>query len=189
MASARGMEAKRRALVVLGTHRSGTSAVARLLMFLGADSPKRVMPPDSRNQTGYWEPLWMTRLHDEIFRSMSSGWDDVTHPPASWFRSATAREFEERAAQLLREDYGDSRLFVVKDPRMSRTLPFWRSAFANYGTDPSYVIVVRNPIEIANSLKARDGMARDRSLLLYLQDTLAVELETRESPRVFVSYE
>jgi glycosyltransferase involved in cell wall biosynthesis len=189
MARAREDEPRRRALVVLGMHRSGTSAVARLMMLLGADAPKRLMPPDSSNVTGHWEPVWMTRLHDEIFRSVSSWWDDIDHLPASWFESATAQRFRERAVELLRKDYGDSRLFVIKDPRISRTVPFWRSVFAEYGAKPSYVILVRHPMEIASSLKVRDGMTPSRALLLYLRDTLAVELETRDSPRVFVSYE
>jgi glycosyltransferase involved in cell wall biosynthesis len=170
-------------------HRSGTSAVARLLMLLGADPPKRLMPPDSSNATGHWEPLEMISIHDEIFRSVSSWWDDVAHLPATWVESASAREFQHRAVEQLREDYGESRLFVVKDPRMCRTIPFWRLAFAEYGAQPSYVIVIRHPIEVANSLKARDGMNPARSLLLYLRDMLAVERETRDSPRVFVSYE
>jgi hypothetical protein len=188
MESARG-KSKRRAVVVVGMHRSGTSAVARLLMLLGADSPKRLMPPDSSNVAGHWEPVWMTRLHDEIFRSVGSWWDEVEHPPASWFRSATAEDFREQAVELLRRDYGSSRLFVVKDPRICRTVPFWRSVFASYGAEPSYVIVVRHPMEVAGSLKARDGMAPSRALLLYLRDTLALERETRGSWRVFVTYD
>jgi glycosyltransferase involved in cell wall biosynthesis len=189
MASKRGEEADRRALVVLGTHRSGTSAIARLLMLLGADSPKRLMPPDSSNEKGHWEPLRMTTLHDEICRSVSSRWDDLCPLPDSWGDSAAAREFHTRAVDVLREDYGDSPLFVVKDPRMCRTIPFWRSVFTEYGAEPSYVVVVRNPMEVSASLKARDGMNPARALLIYLRDTLAVERETRESPRLFITFE
>ena len=36
---------ERRAIVVVGSHRSGTSAVARVLGLVGCDLPKHVMPP------------------------------------------------------------------------------------------------------------------------------------------------
>ena len=35
----------RRAIVVVGSHRSGTSALARVLSLVGCDLPKHVMPP------------------------------------------------------------------------------------------------------------------------------------------------
>ena len=44
-----------RALMVLGMHRSGTSALTRIFSLLGADLPKNLMPPSPANKTGYWE--------------------------------------------------------------------------------------------------------------------------------------
>ena len=180
---------RRRAIVVLSMHRSGTSALARLLMLLGADAPKNIMPPDPGNTAGHWEPVSIVHLQEEMFESTSSSWDDLDPLPSSWFKSAPAREFHHRAVEVLREEYGDSRLFVVKDPRMCRAIPFWRSAFAEYGAEPSFVITVRNPVEVAASLTAREGIVPARGLLLWLRHMLEAEFETRGHPRVFVSYE
>ena len=47
---------RRHAILVLGMHRSGTSAVTRLLGLFGADLPKRLMEPNFANSAGYWEP-------------------------------------------------------------------------------------------------------------------------------------
>ena len=47
----------RRAIVVAGSHRSGTSALARVLSLVGCDLPKHVMPPlAGNNELGFWEP-------------------------------------------------------------------------------------------------------------------------------------
>ena len=50
--------AKRTALVVTGMHRSGTSALTRILhLACGADLPTDLMPPRPDNVAGFWEPL------------------------------------------------------------------------------------------------------------------------------------
>jgi hypothetical protein len=170
-------------------HRSGTSAFARLLILLGADPPAKIMPADPANETGHWEPISVVHLNDEILTSVSSRWDDVAPLPARWSESPSAAGFHDRAVEVLGEEYGDSSLFVVKDPRMCRLVPFWRSAFESFGTQPAFLIPVRNPLEVAASLKARDGIVPGRGLLLWLRHMLDVELETRNASRTFASYE
>ena len=44
----------RRVVVVLGMHRSGTSAVTRLLTLAGATPPRELMPANPDNPQGYW---------------------------------------------------------------------------------------------------------------------------------------
>ncbi|MFY7850700.1 MAG: hypothetical protein ACOVQ6_02790, partial [Brevundimonas sp.] len=46
----------RSALVVAGMHRSGTSAVARLLSLAGGALPGNIIQPGPDNPTGFWEP-------------------------------------------------------------------------------------------------------------------------------------
>ena len=45
---------ERRCLLVLGMHRSGTSALTRVLNLLGADLPATLAPPADDNETGFW---------------------------------------------------------------------------------------------------------------------------------------
>jgi hypothetical protein len=187
--SPKKVEERRQALVVLGMHRSGTSALARLLILLGADPPRNVMPADPGNETGHWEPISIVDLDDEIFSSVSSSWDDVESLPPRWSESKSAARFHDRAVELLAEEYGESRQFVLKDPRMCRLVPFWRSTLESFGAEPAFLIPVRNPLEVAASLKARDGIVPGRGLLLWLRHMLDVELETRDATRAFVSYE
>ena len=56
---------ERRAILVAGSHRSGTSALARVLSLLGCDLPKHVIPPlDGNNELGFWEPALVGQAHD-----------------------------------------------------------------------------------------------------------------------------
>ncbi len=178
----------RRAIVVAGMHRSGTSAVARVLGLLGAGLPANVAPPADDNQTGFWEPLSIVALNDALLESAGSSWDDVSRLPPSWFRSHAAASFYGRATTLLEDEFGSAGLFVLKDPRVCRLVPFWEEVFRDAGVRTSYVVPVRSPLEVAASLKRRNGFSAGKSLLLWLRHVLDVEAATRGRSRVFLSY-
>ena len=57
----------RQAILVAGMHRSGTSALTRVLSLLGADLPENLAPalPDN-NETGFWESVDLMKLHDKM---------------------------------------------------------------------------------------------------------------------------
>jgi GT2 family glycosyltransferase len=177
------------AVTVTGMHRSGTSAVTRVVSLLGADLPKNVMPARQGNEAGHWEPERIVQLNDEILESANSSPYDVSPFPRSWYGSTVEFGFRTRMMELLEEEYGDSSLLVVKDPRICRLVPFWLATFEMAGVSPSFVLVVRNPLEVAASLKERDGCALSRGLMMWLRHTLDAERETRAHPRVIVSYE
>jgi hypothetical protein len=180
--------ARRQALVVAGMHRSGTSAMARLLSLSGATLPERVMDPGPDNPMGYWEPWEMVALDDEILEAVNSRWDNVfavTDNDRAW---AARDRFLGRAKDFLTHNFGDQDLLVMKDPRSSILTRFWRQALDEIAVDPVYVIMVRHPLEVAQSLSVRSGSSRETSLLLWTSYMLAVERDTRDAPRVFVSY-
>ncbi len=179
----------RRAVVVLGMHRSGTSLMSALLCTAGLAAPKHLMQGDSSNETGHWEPARLYRLSDELLDELGSRWDSTLSLPPSLLRSPAAHAYQERFAQLLRDEYPDARPFCLKEPRGCRLLPLWAPVFEREGIAASYVVIARNPLEVAESLKARDGMHWSESLLLWLRYTLEAELHTRGKPRVFVTYD
>ena len=187
--SAVGEPATRAAIAVVGMHRSGTSAVARVLSLLGADLPQNLMPAWESNEQGHWEPERIVALNEQLLADAATAWDDVSRFPDAWYGSTSAEEYRGRLVELLAKEYGDSRLFVLKDPRLSRLIPFWLRAVSEFGADPSFVITVRNPLEVAASLKARDGFSFPKGLLLWLRHTIDAERDTRGHPRAFLSYE
>ena len=180
---------QRQAIVVAGMHRCGTSAVARMLMLLGADGPRHLMPPRKGNEAGHWEPVPIVDLDDELLSAASMDWDDVGALPLEWLDGPDGQALRRRAVDLISSEYGDSALFVLKDPRICRLVPFWNGVLEEMGIDASYVLPQRNPLEVAASLKRRDGIPTSRALLLWLRYVLESELDTRGQPRAFVSYE
>ena len=66
------------ALFVLGSARSGTSALTRLLSLCGGTLPAGLVSADSNNPFGYWEPRPAIRLNAAILRRHGSGFFDPT---------------------------------------------------------------------------------------------------------------
>nr|VFJ67934.1 MAG: hypothetical protein BECKFW1821C_GA0114237_101321 [Candidatus Kentron sp. FW] len=179
----------RTVILVLGMHRSGTSAITRVVNFLGAKLADELMPPQpDNNETGFWESAAVVQLNEDILQSGGSRWDDWLRFNPEWFRSPVVDEFTGRALDILARDVGQTGFFALKDPRICRLLPFWMNVFRHFGAQVKYVLPIRNPLEVAASLRARDGFGLSKSTLLWLRHVLEAEAATRDLPRVFVGY-
>jgi glycosyltransferase involved in cell wall biosynthesis len=182
--------APRRAVLVVGSHRSGTSALARVLSLVGCDLPKHVMPPlAGSNELGFWEPEAVVQAHEDFLAKIGSSWDDVSPLADGAFVSAPALDLRRELVLLLGDEYRTSRLFVVKDPRISRLLPLWFAVLSELQVEAGTAIAVRNPLEVAASLRARDGFTTTKSLLLWLRHALEAEEHARGRARSFVAYD
>jgi len=179
----------RAAYLVLGMHRSGTSATGQLLSLAGARLPKNLMPADEHNAQGYFEPWRIATFNDERLRAAGSAWDDAFAFPFPALPPQDDDSWGARAAALLHDEYGTARHPLVKDPRVTVLLPFWREVFRAAGTAMRCVIPVRHPLAVAGSLARRDGFPPQKSLLLWSVYMLAAEAYSRDLPRAFIDYD
>ncbi|MDE0452576.1 MAG: hypothetical protein OXI90_12540 [Gammaproteobacteria bacterium] len=170
-------------------HRSGTSALTRLLASLGCDLPKTLMEADAHNAMGYWESTEVANLNEAILESAGSSWDDWEAFDLEWYGSTVAEGFLDRAQAVLASEFGDSRLFVLKDPRICRLLQFWKEALDRIGAAPVVVLPVRNPLEVGASLRERDAIDPSVGMLIWLRNVLDAEADSRELQRSFVRYQ
>ena len=177
------------AVLVAGMHRSGTSALTRSLVGLGCDAPKTLMPADDHNAKGYWESTEIAALNDDILHSAGSSWDSWEHFGTHWYRSPVVHGFRDRAQTALANEFGDSPLFVLKDPRICRLMPFWLAALEDFGATPHVILPLRNPLEVAASLHQRDAIEPPFGLLMWLRNVLDAETESRQRNRAFLRYE
>ena len=178
------------AILVAGMHRTGTSAITRVLALLGVDLPRRLVPGvPNDNDLGFWESVPWPRLTIASSRQLARRGTTYLHYPSRSSPQQRQTPSLANSTSILRAEYGDSSLFVVEDPRMCRLLPLWIAALDRFGARPSFVITTRNPLEVAGSLKARDGFSGTKSCLLWLRHLLDAERDSRGFARVFVSYE
>lgn len=182
-------ENSRTCLLIVGMHRSGTSAMTRVLSLLGADLPTQVNPPAEGNLAGHWEPKTICDLNEEIFESAGTNWHDWMQMNPDWFASPKYQEYRNRAKAAIVDEFGGSHLFALKDPRVCRLGRFWIDTLLDMGVEPKVVFVLRNPIEVAQSLSARNNLDTSVGQLIWLRNVLEIEEATRGSTRTFATYD
>lgn len=176
-------------LLVLGMHRSGTSAVARVLSLLGAALPKNMLGPNPSNEAGHWEPEPLKSCHDRMLAELGSRWDDWRKLDFDRIARARLDEIKAELSSLIQEEYGSASLLVLKEPRICRFAPLYLGLLDAKHIEPRVVIPFRNPLAVFASHQARDGMSEGFCALLWLRHVLDAEACTRELPRAIFSYE
>ena len=99
--SAGAAGARRKAVLVLGMHRSGTSALTRILNLLGVDLGSKLMPASPENEAGYWEHAEIVRIHDELLGELGTSWDGNHLLSPELLTSEDAEPFKRRHGELL----------------------------------------------------------------------------------------
>jgi hypothetical protein len=148
---------------IAGMHRSGTSMVTMLLhksgLYLGPESD--LHSPGPANPEGHWENRRFFKLNQRILHKLGGGWDYPPSPPTSWTTGPLAPFRTE--AETLVQQFVDREPWGWKDPRNCLTLPFWQAILGTVRV----VVVIRNPLEVAESLRKRNGFSRALSMALW----------------------
>jgi GT2 family glycosyltransferase len=183
-------EKKQIAYVVLGMHRSGTSAMGGVLETLGVDFSNNLIPGDPEiNLKGYWEHGEINVLHDQLLGHLGSSWDDIKPLRNGWMKENITLEFRNKLIRVINKDFGNSSIWGFKDPRLCRLMPLWLDIFKMLEIEPYFIIMVRHPEEVADSLFRRNGFDWQKSSLLWTRHFLEAEYHTRNLHRVFISFD
>ena len=137
--------------------------VTRLLhrcgLELGPESD--LMPPQADNPEGFWEHLGFVALNEELLNALGGAWD--LPPNADENFTHVRLDPLRMKARLLVGRFDSARVWGWKDPRNSLTLPFWQDFLKGVKT----LIVVRNPLEVAYSMRERNGTSLSLGLRLW----------------------
>jgi len=151
---------------VLGMHRSGTSAVTRLISLLGLHTPpdEDLVQPSAKNPKGYWESESLVAFNERLLRAVDCdiGCPAILSP--GWEEDPRLASLRKEAPAIVRAVF-PTMPWVWKDPRHCLAFAFWRSALA---IDPVVVLVNRNPLEItASALRVRNDQGEIYALALW----------------------
>jgi hypothetical protein len=144
-------------------HRSGTSAVTRLINLLGPAAPHAgdLVPPSPKNPTGYWESMSLVAFNTRVLHAVGSDMRCPQALPAGWERDPRLDQLRLEAPAAVRQTFPETP-WVWKDPRNCLAFAFWH---ATLDVIPLAVLVHRNPLEIAASAIRRH---RDESKIYTL---------------------
>lgn len=156
------------ALVITGMHRSGTSAVARIVSGIGlVTGDGGLMETIPENPRGFFERVDVVDFNDRWLAQLGGAWDAPPRAHRADFARLSDGLFHDARSQL---DLfaADSRNWYVKDPRIALILPVWDRLCLR---SVPVVLVVRSPREVATSLRLRNSFSSRLSLSLWLTYT------------------
>lgn len=146
-------------------HRSGTSAATEVLARMGLHPPDREdrYPVTQWNEHGNWESRSLTSFNESLLHELGGSW---SAPPAldpGWASADALADRRAEGARLFARAY-PRRPVAWKDPRLCVVLPFWQRV-----VDPprAALFVYRDPLEVAGSLAARNGLPELHGLALW----------------------
>jgi len=154
---------RRAPVLIIGAHRSGTTATARALELLGLQIGQRL---DSHR-----ESKALQRLHEEYLQQLGAAW----HSPAAFLERVETPEGERHCVEFLRENirqqfahtFGYRRnprgLWLLarlklgapwgwKEPRTTLFAPLWLQLFPG----ARVIDVIRHPLAVAMSIRQRE---------------------------------
>ena len=136
-------------ILVVGPSRSGTSAITRTLNLLGAALPSNLAPPADHNPTGFWESTSIVNMHSYVLHLHNVWWGSFQNTlPEEWEKGFGVHTIRENIPHILSSIW-DKPLWVVKDPRLCRTIPMWKAL------DKPLVVIIaaRHPSETIQSIE------------------------------------
>jgi hypothetical protein len=180
-----------KAICILGMHRSGTSAITRAINLLGAyiGDAERLMPSAPDNPEGFWEHCFIYDFHERLLKFFSSSWHNNLPLPEDWWKQPEIEPYREELIDFIKGEFGNQPLWVWKDPRTSLLIPLWKDVLNELGIDVSYIICLRNPLDVAISLGRRNGFPKGKSLTLWVYYNLSSLYWTIGSKRLVLNYD
>lgn len=177
------------AILVLGMHRSGTSALTGALVQLGCAAPANQIPQLAQNSKGFFESRPIARLNDRLLDSAGRSWQDWRPLPNAWFSDPARAVQVAEGRALLRTEFGRPQLLALKDPRCCLLVPYWVRVLREEGLSPIVIHTHRHPLEVVRSLTARNGFTPAQGMVLWLSYVLQAEVRSRGLRRIFTSYD
>jgi hypothetical protein len=141
------------------------------------------------NDTGFWEDLDINSFNIEMLNSLNTDWYYLTPIQQSDVNILIESGYVQRAIELLEIKIANKELFGFKDPRTAKLLPFWLEVFKQDRFDVNYIISLRHPLSVCQSLSKRDGFDVERSAFLWLEHVLGSLVGTVGKNRVLIDYD
>jgi hypothetical protein len=179
----------RRVILVMGMHRSGTSAATRVVNLLGAGLGGPLIPPGADNPKGFWELAAAVKINDDLLKGLGRTWYDMREMTANWLDSPAAQEALADIMRVIRKNFRGQPLCVLKDPRLCLVAPLWIKALKASGFKVDCLFVIRDPNAVVDSLHLRNEWPRAPLFLMWVQYLMEAEAGTTHSPRAMIAYE
>ena len=133
-------------IVILGFHRSGTSAISQYLSSCGLFLGNKLLGANVSNPYGHFEDEEFFDINVELLKKSNVHWLASDLRPIYPNEAILARAYALSSSRNM-----DNQLWGFKDPRTCITLNMWHKVLSN----PVYLVVLRNPDSCIESVIRR----------------------------------
>lgn len=179
------MAVSRGGIVILGMHRSGTSCLAGSMELVGAyaGSHGQMTEANIENPKGFFELREIRDVCDEALALAHADWDQIGSFSLDHISHDRSRALVRRTLAVV-EQLEEKRPWILKEPRFCLLLPLIRRATQ----DPVILHIYRNPLEVARSLRTRNGFSIGQGLALWEAYNRAAVANSEDLPYLRISY-
>jgi hypothetical protein len=110
------------------------------------------------NPKGFWEVGSLTDFNEQLLNTLGGTWHNPPNLFEGWNQSSIILRQVPRARTIFKQAHPMAQ-WVWKDPRNCLLMPFWQQALQCH---PVVVIAHRDPSEVVESLKKRNGFDREK---------------------------
>lgn len=160
-------------VAIVGVHRGGTSAIAKVVHSLGAFMGDDLYPPSQFNPQGYYEDKEIVAAHNTL---MNNDW---TNPSVNYYSKDEYKEYIGVLEKFTAHDF-----WAIKDPRLCLCLPFLMQILP----ETKVIAVYRDPWYAASSLSQREGFSLSVGLDITLRYLSKMIVNTDSVDKLRIRY-
>ena len=170
-------------ILVMGMHRSGTSAMTGVLEKLGVYLGSDLIDKNWDNPKGFFENSHFVAFNKKFLKHL--------HTPLEVpnFKIELADDSLELLKNMISQQFKYDSCFAIKDPRISFLFPLYKKALEELNIEIKCLIPTRHPLEVAKSLQKRNGFSLEKSLLMWSEHFYLTEKITRGNCRLFINFD
>jgi len=177
-------------IVILGMHRSGTSAITKGLESLDID----LKESDSwyakgENDKGFWEDPDIVEINEKVLTKLGLNWSTLTNPALTYDQLDHLEDELSLAIQLINKKTRNNDLYSFKDPRTSILLPFWKTIFNKMEINPFFIVAIRHPRSVSQSLMKRSRFPEIKSSLIWTNYNQHLITHIQNSRHILIDYD
>lgn len=173
-----------KAVVVLGSGRSGTSVLARAINIIGVDLGSQFIRTNRTNPKGFFENKKVVNTHKQIASRLKK------RPfPKGFHHFEEIKPFSDELLSYTREEFSQKKIWGWKDPRNNEFLEMWKSILKDLNAEGNYLIIIRNPVDVVASYKRAYNRDETWARLQWQLRTLLALRETKKEKRIIVEYD
>lgn len=180
-----------KAICVLGMHRSGTSMLMKTLnnlgVYLGKNEDMLAFADD--NPEGFWEHRGIVEIHENILAELNRSWDSLTPLPKNWLNNPRIQQYKLDLIDVIKREFKYVPVWGFKDPRTCILLPLWNEIYDVLEIEVSYIIILRNPLDVANSLYKRNNINKQYGIALWYYYMINIMEYTKGCNKLILHYD